>query len=124
MKMNTNEKELTLEQEDLINDCHEKKLMEENEKLEKSYEWWKNLTEEEQLKIMTDYYPTEVKEDTDINKMFGDMPSDEQLWIYIRVTSKSRIKKTIYINPDRLDQILKRIGRKKLDDYENYCNLK
>jgi len=69
--MNTNEKKLTLEQEDLINDCHEKKLMEENEKLE-----------------------------------------------------KSRIKKTIYINPDRLDQILKRIGRKKLDDDETYGNLK
>ena len=34
--MNTNEKELTLEQENLINDCHEKKLMMENEKLEKS----------------------------------------------------------------------------------------
>jgi len=62
---------LTPEQEDLINDCHEKKLMEENEKLE-----------------------------------------------------KSRIKKTIYINPDRLDQILKRIGRKKLDDDETYGNLK
>jgi len=69
--MNANEKELTPEQEDLINDCHEKKLMEENEKLE-----------------------------------------------------KSRIKKTIYINPDRLDQILKRIGRKKLDDDETYGNLK
>ena len=116
--MNANEKELTPEQEDLINDCHEKKLMEENEKLEKCYEWWKNLTEEEQLKIMTDYYPTEVKEDTDINKMFGDMPSDEQLWIYIRANTESKIKRTIPINPDRFDEILIRIGRKKQNSKE------
>jgi len=74
--MNTNEKELTLEQEDLINDCHEKKLMEEEA-----------------------------------------MEENEKL-------EKSRIKKTTYINPDRLDQILKRIGRKKLDDDETYGNLK
>ena len=58
--MDTNEKNLTPEQEDLINDCHEKKLMEENEKLE-----------------------------------------------------KSRIKKTIYINPEKLNEILIRIGRRK-----------
>ena len=58
--MNTNEKELTLEQEDLINDCHEKKLMEENEKLE-----------------------------------------------------KSRIKKTTYIDPEKLNEILIKIGRRK-----------
>ena len=33
--MNTNEKELTPEQEDLINDCHEKRFIEEMEKEEK-----------------------------------------------------------------------------------------
>jgi len=33
--MNTNEKDLTLEQEDLINDCHEKRFIEEMEKEEK-----------------------------------------------------------------------------------------
>ena len=60
MKMNANEKELTTEQEDLINDCHEKKLMEENEKLE-----------------------------------------------------KSRIKKTTYIDPEKLNEILIKIGRRK-----------
>ena len=37
MKMNTNEKELTLEQEDLINDCHEKRFIEEMEKEEKEH---------------------------------------------------------------------------------------
>jgi len=33
--MNINEKDLTLEQEDLINDCHEKRFIEEMEKEEK-----------------------------------------------------------------------------------------
>ena len=32
--------------------------------------------------------------------------------------------KTIPINPDRLDQILKRIGRRKLDNNETYDSLK
>ena len=81
-------KELTYEQENLITEANkEKKIqkeIEEEEKLEECYDWWKNLTEEEQLKIMTDYYPMEVKEDTDIDKMFGDMPGGSQLWIYNR----------------------------------------
>lgn len=78
--------------------------------MNKCYDWWESLTEEEQLKIMTDYYPKEVKEDTDIDKMFGDMPDFSQLWIYYRETEQ----KTIPINPDRFDQILRKIGRKKL----------
>ena len=48
------------------------------------YDWWKRLTEERQLKIMTSYYPMEVKEDTNIDKMYGDLPLDTQLWIYRR----------------------------------------
>lgn len=56
--MKTNEKELTSEQEDLINDCHEKRFIEEMEEEEKKH-------------------------------------------------------KVIPINPDKFDQILIRIGRKK-----------
>lgn len=65
-------KELTPEQEDLINDCHEKRLREELEKEER---------EKEKHKV-------------------------------------------IPIKLDRIDKILKIIGRKKLDDNENYCDLK
>ena len=50
--------------------------------MDKVYNWWKGLTEEKQLKIMTDYYPTEVNKDTNIDKMFGDMPTETQLWIW------------------------------------------
>lgn len=55
-----------------------------NNLMSKCYDWWESLTEEEQSKIMTDYYPTEVNEDTNIDKMFGDMSNDVQLWIYRR----------------------------------------
>ena len=82
-----------------------------DKKLKKCYDWWGNLTEEEQFKIMTDFYPTEVKEDTDIDKMFGDMPDYTQLWIYRRETKQ----KTIPINPKHFHQILIKIGRKKHD---------
>jgi len=95
----------------------------EDKKLKECYDWWENLTEEEQLKIMIDFCPTEVKEDTNIDKMFGDMPSDSQLWIYNRTIRKCRITGTIPINPDRFDLILKKIGRKKLDDNETYSNI-
>ncbi len=50
--------------------------------MEKVYRWWDHLTEDEQLKIMLGHFPEQVKEDTDIDKMFGDMPDDIQLWIY------------------------------------------
>ena len=46
------------------------------------YKWWGNLTELRQYEIMLNWYPTEVKEDTDIDKMFGDMPFENQLEIY------------------------------------------
>ena len=46
------------------------------------YKWWGNLTELRQYEIMLSWYPTEVKEDTDIDKMFGDMPFENQLEIY------------------------------------------
>ena len=46
------------------------------------YEWWGSLTEEKQLEIMMDWYPTEVHKDTDIDKMFGDMANEYQLEIY------------------------------------------
>ena len=35
-----------------------------------------------QYEIMLDWYPTEVKEDTDVDKMFGDMPFEYQSEIY------------------------------------------
>jgi hypothetical protein len=65
---------LTPEQEDLINDCHEKKLMEEDEMME-----------------------------------------NEKL-------EKSRIKKTTYINPEKLNEILIRIGRKKQNSNKEVKN--
>ena len=46
------------------------------------YKWWGNLTDMRQYEIMLEWYPTEVKEDTDIDKMFGDMPYKYQLEIY------------------------------------------
>ena len=46
------------------------------------YKWWKSLTDLKQYEIMLGWYPTEVKEDTDIDKMFGDMPFEYQLEIY------------------------------------------
>ena len=56
--------------------------MEESNKKEAVYKWWKSLTDMRQYEIMLEWYPTEVKEDTDIDKMFGDMPFGYQLEIY------------------------------------------
>ena len=81
--------------------------------MNKCYDWWESLTEEEQFKIMTDYYPTEVKEDTDVNKMFGDMPDNEQMWIHIRSNRESKIVGKIPIDHDVFNQILVGIGRRK-----------
>ena len=58
------------------------KTVTENQKKEIVYKWWGNLTELRQYEIMLGWYPTEVKEDTDIDKMFGDMPFENQLEIY------------------------------------------
>ena len=46
------------------------------------YRWWKDLIDEQRFNIMMAYYPTAIKEDTDIDKFFGDLPLDTQLWIY------------------------------------------
>jgi len=54
----------------------EQKLMDE------VYDWWDSLTEEEQLNLMLNWYPMEVNKDTDIDKFFGDMGSERQLYIY------------------------------------------
>lgn len=54
----------------------------EKQQKEKVYKWWGSLTDMRQYEIMISYYPTEVKEDTDIDKMFGDMPYEYQLEIY------------------------------------------
>jgi len=54
----------------------EQKLMDE------VYGWWDSLTEEEQLKVLLDWYPMEITKDTDIDKFFGDMGSERQLNIY------------------------------------------
>ena len=58
------------------------KTITKNQKKETVYKWWKGLTDLRQYEIMLDWYPTEVKEDTDIDKMFGDMPFKNQLEIY------------------------------------------
>jgi len=57
--------------------------------MEEVYDWWDSLSEDEQLEIMTSYYPDEVQEDTDIDKMFGDMPNGCQIWIYRREVGKN-----------------------------------
>jgi len=48
----------------------------------KCYEWWDSLTEQEQYELMLTWYPTEVKEDTDIEKYWGDLSEDTKWWIY------------------------------------------
>lgn len=58
------------------------KTITKNQKKEIVYKWWKSLTDLRQYEIMLEWYPTEVKEDTDIDKMFGDMPFEYQLEIY------------------------------------------
>ncbi|MDD2778480.1 MAG: hypothetical protein PHI16_06300 [Methanocellales archaeon] len=50
--------------------------------MDKVYDWWNSLSEQEQYDLMLDWYPEAIKEDTDIDKFFGDMPDREQLWIY------------------------------------------
>jgi len=52
--------------------------------LDKCYEWWDSLSEEEQYNLMLDWYPNEFDEDDDGDSFFGDMPNDKQLWIWKR----------------------------------------
>jgi len=61
---------------------YKEKGMEELNKKEIVHKWWKSLTDMRQYEIMISWYPTEVKEDTDIDKMFGDMPFENQYEIY------------------------------------------
>ena len=56
------------------------------------YRWWGNLTDMRQYEIMLDWYPTEVKEDTDIDKFFGDMPFENQLEIYEKERNEEKEK--------------------------------
>jgi hypothetical protein len=55
-----------------------------NTLLKKCYAWWNSLTEYKQFWLMMEWYPYEVKEDTNADKFFGDMPQETQLWIYER----------------------------------------
>ena len=56
------------------------------------YKWWKSLTDMRQYEIMLDWYPTEVKEDTDMDKMFGDMPFENQSEIYEKERNEEKKK--------------------------------
>ena len=58
---------------------------EEEQKLaDKVYDWWDSMTDQEQFDLMLEWYPTEITKDTDIDKLFGDMGWENQLWIYQR----------------------------------------
>ena len=48
------------------------------------YSWWDSLIEQEQYKLLLTWYPTEIKEDTDIEKFWGDLPEDTKWYIYER----------------------------------------
>ena len=50
--------------------------------MDKVYNWWSGLSEQEQYDLMLNWYPEAIEEDTDIDKFFGDMPDREQLEIY------------------------------------------
>jgi len=50
--------------------------------LNKCYDWWDSLEFEEQYKVLLDWFPMGVKEDTDIEKYWGDLPEDTKWWIY------------------------------------------
>ena len=62
--------------------------------MDRCYEWWDSLDEQEQYDLMNDWYPDEVKEDTDIDKMFGDMPNSCQIWIYEKEWLKEQLNKS------------------------------
>jgi len=58
--------------------------------LDECYEWWKGLSEDLQYRIMLNWFPYGIKEDTDVDKFFGDLPDDKQLWIYERETKENK----------------------------------
>lgn len=52
---------------------------------DKVYAWWDSLSDEEQYNIIaTRYADYPITKETDIDKFFGDMPNDTQLWMYKR----------------------------------------
>jgi len=51
--------------------------------MDKVYNWWEGLTEQRQFDIMLGFYPSAVNKDTNIDKMFGDMPNICQTEIYL-----------------------------------------
>ena len=54
--------------------------------MEKVYEWWDSLDEEEQYNLMCDWYPNDFTKDKydDADSFFGDLPSSKKLWIWKR----------------------------------------
>ena len=52
--------------------------------MDKVYAWWDSLTEYKQFWLMMDWFPYQIKEDTNADKFFGDMPDDYKLWIWNR----------------------------------------
>ena len=55
--------------------------------MDRVYEWWDSLDEQEQYDLMQDWYPNEFREDDDGDSFFGKMPNDKQLWIWRRETN-------------------------------------
>ena len=51
--------------------------------MDKVYAWWESLTEQKQFDIMLGFYPSAVNKDTNVDKMFGDMPNICQAEIYL-----------------------------------------
>ena len=49
---------------------------EEQKLVDKVYDWWESLTEQEQFDIMYDHFP-------DVDKFFGDMVWENQLDVYL-----------------------------------------
>jgi len=50
--------------------------------MDKVYEWWDSLDEEEQYNLMLDWYPDVFTKDDYADSFFGDLPSSTKLWIY------------------------------------------
>lgn len=50
--------------------------------MNKVYDWWETLSEQEQWDIIADYMPENINEETDPNEEYGDMLWDEQFDIY------------------------------------------
>ena len=55
--------------------------------LDKVYEWWDSLDEQEQWDIIADYQPENINEDTNPDEEFGNMYTSEQIEIWQRETN-------------------------------------